>query len=926
MKQVRPYQRFLILVIVFCQLIAVSTSFAAHSSQVTTTDELALDLLNRMKPEERVGQLFMIDFEGSRFTEESPLEDLITNYHIGGVNLKSANNNFTQGEDSLLDAWSLIQDIQRSEINNSRNTLILPATGDTFSPALVPLFIGIEQPEDGYPTNRLPDGLTLVPSEMAIGATWDKVLAQQAGEQFASEISSLGINFLLGPALNVHSNPSPELRGDLGINSFSGSPFWVGELGQAFITGLHNGSQNSLAVIAKNFPGYVGADQPLSDEIPTVRKTLDQLLNTELPPFFATTDLSQSPSAQVDGLLLTHARYEAFQSDVSAISPPITLNPQALSQLLSLQEFSNWHTNGGLVVSDELGSQAMRRYYIQLGQKYDPRLISRDALLSGSDLLLTGNFIAPDDPDLYTSIIRTLDFFAQKYRDDVAFAQQVDEAVLRILTLKYELYNNSFQETNILRSLDQLESVGREDQISFNVARKGATLVNPQPENLNTVLPNPPGSNDFITIFTDTIDYQACDTCDEVQSPSRTALEDIMLRLYGPSGDGLIVPGNVASYTYRDLTEAVDQYYDPESLVIANINRAEWLVFLQLDRHESRPESFALNRFLSETPELIQDKKIVVFGMDGPYYLNANEISTVTAYYNLYSKQPQFIEVAARLLFKELSTTGASPVSINSVGYVLEQALTPDITQIIPLTLRASVEPEPTEDTGTAEVSAPFVQGDSILLSAGPIVDNNGNPIRDGSVVQFTLVTTNVEGVSSQGEVTALTTDGFTTATVVLETAGTLQVQASSGQPPALSDSLQIDVISSGETQDPGEQEPPEPTKPAPTEIPEPEPEIEEPARELSNLVDWLLAIVVITFLSLFAYQFGALAGQVRWGVRWGLTSLIGGLAVNAYISFNLPGADLLIREYHIWGIVLGVAGGCLLGWAAGLLWRWLKK
>ncbi len=86
--------------------------------------------------------------------------------------------------------------------------------------------------------------------------------------------------------------------------------------------------------------------------------------------------------------------------------------------------------------------------------------------------------------------------------------------------------------------------------------------------------------------------------------------------------------------------------------MIANINRAEWLVFLQLDRQESRPDSFALNRFLVETPELIQDKKIVVFGMHAPYYLSANEISTVTAYYNLYSKQPQFIEVAARLLFR----------------------------------------------------------------------------------------------------------------------------------------------------------------------------------------------------------------------------------------------------------------------------------
>jgi NhaP-type Na+/H+ or K+/H+ antiporter len=49
---------------------------------------------------------------------------------------------------------------------------------------------------------------------------------------------------------------------------------------------------------------------------------------------------------------------------------------------------------------------------------------------------------------------------------------------------------------------------------------------------------------------------------------------------------------------------------------------------------------------------------------------------------------------------------------------------------------------------------------------------------------------------------------------------------------------------------------------------------------------------------------------------------MIGGLLVNAYLSFNLPGAAFLIREYQVWGIVLGAAVGCLLGWAAGLLWR----
>ena len=597
-----------------------------------------------------------------------------------------------------------------------------------------------------------------------------------------------------------------------------------------------------------------------------------------------------------------------------------------MNQLLSLQDFNAWHSNGGLIVSDELGSQAMRRYYVQIGQKYDPRFIARDALLAGNDMLVTGNFIDPDDEDLYTSTVRTLQFFAEKYRDDVAFAQLVDEAVLRILTLKYEIYNNSFLENNILTSTDQLVEIGGADQITFEIAQKSATLINPEIENLNTVLPNPPVENDFITIFTDTVSFQACEECLTYQAPARTALEEAILRLYGPNGDGLIVPGNVASYTYSDLDEAVSQVNDPESLVIANIERAEWLVFLQSSRDPNRPESLALSRFLSETPELIQDKKLIVFGLGAPYYLNATEISTVTAFYNLYSKQPQFIEVAARLLFKEVGTIGSSPVTINSLGYVIDQVLTPDASQVIPLRIDHSETPAVEEENGTPVPPAPFTQGDSVLLEAGIILDYNGHPVPDDTLVRFTLINTNPDGVTSQRELTALTADGIARSNFVLDNAGRLEVLASSGEPAALSNPIEIDVASSGETEPTPEEVVQQTTEPTPTESSPGPDDGENLPREVNNLVDWLLAMVVIAFLSLFAYQFGAMAGQVRWGVRWALTSLIGGLLVNAYISFNLPGSDLLLLEYHIWGIVLGVAGGCLAGWAVGLLWRHLRK
>ena len=52
-------------------------------------------ILNNMSVAERVGQLFMVTFEGDQASFDSDIADLITNYHVGGVVLSADNNNIT---------------------------------------------------------------------------------------------------------------------------------------------------------------------------------------------------------------------------------------------------------------------------------------------------------------------------------------------------------------------------------------------------------------------------------------------------------------------------------------------------------------------------------------------------------------------------------------------------------------------------------------------------------------------------------------------------------------------------------------------------------------------------------------------------------------------------------------------------------------
>ena len=112
--------------------------------------------------------------------------------------------------------------------------------------------------------------------------------------------------------------------------------------------------------------------------------------------------------------------------------------------------------------------------------------------------------------------------------------------------LKYELYNNSFSDASIQNDTDALDALENADATIFEIARQSVTLINPAPENLNNVLPNPPASNDFIVIFTDVQEYLPCEECDEIQYPAFNDLERVAVRLYGPNGDGIITPGNVA--------------------------------------------------------------------------------------------------------------------------------------------------------------------------------------------------------------------------------------------------------------------------------------------------------------------------------------------------------------------------------------------
>jgi hypothetical protein len=64
--------------------------------------------------------------------------------------------------------------------------------------------------------------------------------------------------------------------------------------------------------------------------------------------------------------------------------------------------------------------------------------------------------------------------------------------------------------------------------------------------------------------------------------------------------------------------------------------------------------------------------------------------------------------------------------------------------------------------------------------------------------------------------------------------------------------------------------------------------------------------------------------GQVRWGVRAGLMALLGGLAGYTYLAAGLPGSDVFLTDWGVWGIFWTTAGGCTAGILLTWAWRTL--
>ncbi len=929
-----------LIVMTFALPAAAMQGQASSLRQDNVAGQKALNMLAKLTPEERVGQLFLVTMQGNTFDENSQIFDLIARYHVGGVVMQRSNDNFT-AENTLGQAYALNDLLQQSELKASQQLATSPVNGVSSKPQYIPLLIGVAQEGGSYPNDQLLSGLTSLPDLMSIGATWNPELAQQVGQVMGKELSALGFNLYLGPSLDVLQTPPLDSGGnDLGVRTFGGSPYWVGKLGQAYIAGLHQGSSDRVMVVPDHFPGRGGSDRSPDTEIATVRKTFDELQATDLAPFFDVTGKASDVAMVADGLLVSHIRYQGIQGTIRQTTRPISMDSAAMDQLMKLQPISQWRENGGVFVSDNLGSQAVRRFYDPTGNSFDARSAAREAFFAGNDLLYMDRFIATGDPDSYTTITRTMQYFVQKYREDAVFAQRVDASVERILTLKFRLYPD-FSITEVVPPQTSLAQIGQSEQVTFDVARRAVTLISPDAADLPNILPRGPEPRDRIVFITDARSGRQCSNCPDEFSMPVDALQSTILRLYGPRTGGQVSQNLMSSYSFSDLLKYLNDY------AAGNINNPDiqtppfnndfklsnWVVISMLNPNSAQPETMAFQRLLSEHPDLLRDKKVIVFAFDAPYYLDATDISKLTAYYAMYSDTGPFVEVAARILFQDLFAAGALPVSVPGIGYDLTHITAPDPTQIIPLFIdNPQLLGQPTA-TGTAEPTpAPvFRVGDVIPLRTGVIYDHNRNPVPDGTPVRFLFSVISESSGSTQTQIDTETVDGVARYMYRIERPGLLEIHVATDQD-ARSNLLRLDIttgISVGVTLVAPTPEPSETPMPTPTvtitPTVTPTAPLPPPLPPTVHFKDWFFALLVVMVGAAAVSWFGIRQAIARWGLRWALCGVIGGMLFYNYLALDMPGTTTILHDMSTMGVVLVTVIGVFVGWGVGLIWRQLS-
>ncbi|WP_018634847.1 glycoside hydrolase family 3 protein [Parafrankia elaeagni] len=274
-------------------------------------------------------------------------------------------------------------------------------SADLRAAAAVPLLIATDQ-EQG-PVLRVRDGVTLLPSQMAQGATGRPDDAREAARITGTDLRALGINVNFAPDADVNSDPANPVIGE---RSFGDDPGAVGRFTAAAINGYR---QAGVAAAAKHFPGHGATSVDSHVALPTITRDRAALDAVDLPPFRA------AIAADTPMVMVGHLNVPALDRDA-----PAPLSRAVVDGLLRRELGYD-----GIIVTDALNMAAITDHN-------SPARAAVRAVQAGVDMLL----MPPD-------VVQARDAVVSAVRSGMVTPDRVDASVRRLLRLKWRLAHST---------------------------------------------------------------------------------------------------------------------------------------------------------------------------------------------------------------------------------------------------------------------------------------------------------------------------------------------------------------------------------------------------------------------------------------------------------------------------------------------------
>jgi len=348
-----------------------------------------------MDMRQKIGQLFLLGFQGDRLDPFHPLLTDIRERNLGGVILF----------DRCL--------ATKKETNNIRSAGQVQAlTASLQNQARTPLLIAIDQ-EGGKVRRLKPErGFPATASAAELGGLDDPVLTSIHALTTADTLQALGINLNLAPVVDV--------------NVFADNPV-IGRLERSFSpladsVSLHAGHwirahrRRGMLSCLKHFPGH-GSSR--ADSHLGFTDISDTWTTEELAPY-----ITLIAAGLADAIMTGHLFHRGLDASL-----PATLSPAIVTNLLRQKLGFD-----GVIISDDLQMRAIT-------DQYGIEEAAILALAAGVDLLVVGNNLV-DDPLVLSRLIPAI---LQAIQDGRLAEERILQSWKRIQILKKKRGNN--QET-----------------------------------------------------------------------------------------------------------------------------------------------------------------------------------------------------------------------------------------------------------------------------------------------------------------------------------------------------------------------------------------------------------------------------------------------------------------------------------------------